>query len=510
MPNAWTWSSIRSFATHLSLRGAPISSLAIGAASAAFLLTGMAAKAESIDLDLAKQPLKINTVTGIFDDYEYLLKSQQWWNNQGRAKEILEYGVITAGADAGSVLYKSPVALGLNFATGTYDPGSRPLIDVTTTILNVVGSPYTVSTVVDRANSVKWAYVPPASTSPIQSSGNVGSGTGVNTTAYLGVLIAPDFDGGTLQVSPSFTTIGADFTVDASPRNAIDANGLDATFSGSFTNAPGAVGSLSFLSTGSPSGTITLTGASSYTGNTNIESGTVVLNGTSTSTTTIVKGATLAGKGSISAPVTNGGSLAPGGNGSKGTFTINGNYVQVVSGSLDLEIGGNGEGDLLQINNGQVTDLAGTVRISSLPSTSITPGIIYTGIATNPGIAYPGSSTALADRSSVTGAAGYQFVREDDPDFTLLSKAGADPTKLQFGWVQLAPDGGNNKPSIINPSQTQPGQQTINAVQQSGGAITQAATGNPATNTKTCTTNSGNASNCQQPGRVWTRCRQQQ
>jgi autotransporter-associated beta strand protein len=317
-----------------------------------------------------------------------------------------------------------------------------------------------------------WAYVQNAY--PIIESGNVASGSGINKTSNLGQVLVPAFKGGTLVVDQTNQANNSNFSVDGSTTNTIDANGNNFTFAGVFSDELiGTRGSLRVVSSSPNSGFITFSGANTYTGLTTVSSGELSVMGSLQSDTSILPGGILSGSGVVNADVTNAGIVAPGRQGTRGTFTINGDYTQTSSGTLDLDVGGNGESDLLQINNGKVADLAGTVKISSLPGTSITPGIVYTGIATNPGVAYSGGSTAQSDTSSVVGASGYIFLREDDPGFQKLNNGTAlvDSTKLQFGWLQLQPDAvkqpsDKKPPGTINPAATTPGQQSINQVKQ--------------------------------------------
>ncbi|MEY3491873.1 MAG: hypothetical protein RL309_1001, partial [Verrucomicrobiota bacterium] len=83
-------------------------------------------------------------------------------------------------------------------------------------------------------------------------------------------------------------------------------------------------------------GTLTLTGANSYTGNTNVEAGKIVVNGSLASAVRILKNGTLGGTVTIAGNLTNLGTLAPGN--SPGTITINGNYIE--AGTLDIEVEG--------------------------------------------------------------------------------------------------------------------------------------------------------------------------
>ena len=83
-------------------------------------------------------------------------------------------------------------------------------------------------------------------------------------------------------------------------------------------------------------GTLTLTGVNTYTGNTNVEAGKLVVNGSLASSVRILKNGTLGGTLSIAGNLTNLGILAPGN--SPGTVTVNGNYFE--AGTLDIEVWG--------------------------------------------------------------------------------------------------------------------------------------------------------------------------
>ncbi|MEY3547839.1 MAG: hypothetical protein RLZZ552_206 [Verrucomicrobiota bacterium] len=83
-------------------------------------------------------------------------------------------------------------------------------------------------------------------------------------------------------------------------------------------------------------GTLTLTGVNTYTGNTNVEAGKLVVNGSLSSAVRVLKNGTLGGNLNISGGLTNLGVLAPGN--SPGTVTVNGNYLE--AGTLDIEVWG--------------------------------------------------------------------------------------------------------------------------------------------------------------------------
>ena len=248
------------------------------------------------------------------------------------------------------------------------------------------------------------------------------------------------------------------------------------------------------------SGSLTLQGKNTYTKSTVIEGGTLVINGSTTTNTAVAPAGTLSGTGTITGNVFNYGRVSPGN--SIGTLTINGDYRQVAPGILELEVGTNGKSDLLQINNGKVVDLAGQVLIKPFGSEKPTPGFVYTGISTNPGVTITGNYTT--SDSAILGL-GFHLVRGQDTDFNLLTGSPAyDPTKLQFGWVQNAvnpssvttPGGGTGSGGSVLVTSTTPGQSTINAVKKTGGAITSTITQTTNQSKTQCTANTGNSAAC--------------
>lgn len=147
-------------------------------------------------------------------------------------------------------------------------------------------------------------------------------------------------------------------------RLSIGANGLNTTFSGVIQDSgvnDGGGGSLAKIGPG----TLTLSGANTYTGVTTINEGTLRVDGSITSAVTITNGGTLGGSGTAaSVTVESGGILAPGD--SIGVFTINGSYTQKAGGVLKLEVAGTdpGASDRLDIAGSATID--GTLEVRFL------------------------------------------------------------------------------------------------------------------------------------------------
>ena len=110
-------------------------------------------------------------------------------------------------------------------------------------------------------------------------------------------------------------------------------------------------GSGGFVKQGS--GTLTLTGASNFTGGTTLNAGVLVVNGSLTSGVT-VNGGMLRGTGTVGNVVANGGVVAPGN--SIGTLTVSGNFVQSGGSIYQVEVNAAGQNDRINV--------AGTATIS--------------------------------------------------------------------------------------------------------------------------------------------------
>ena len=138
-------------------------------------------------------------------------------------------------------------------------------------------------------------------------------------------------------------------------------------------------------------GTLTLTGVNTYTGNTNVETGKLVVNGSLASSVRILKNGTLGGTVTIAGNLTNLGTLAPGN--SPGTTTINGNYLE--AGTLDIEVWGltaNTQHDQVVVSGTatfqsgstlKVTKTGGTFDLARTESVLAVTAAAYSGSFTN-------------------------------------------------------------------------------------------------------------------------------
>ena len=132
-------------------------------------------------------------------------------------------------------------------------------------------------------------------------------------------------------------------------------------------------------------GTLTLSGANTYTGNTFVNNGTLVLNGSVQSPTLLVNFAgTLMGTGTAFRDVRNAGTFAPGDG--RGTFHIRGNYLQTGAGTMVIEIAGtkSGEHDLVAVGGRAVLD--GTLRLVKVGNARLKPGDKVTFLTATGGV----------------------------------------------------------------------------------------------------------------------------
>jgi autotransporter-associated beta strand protein len=173
--------------------------------------------------------------------------------------------------------------------------------------------------------------------------------------------------------------------------DAVTLNGTGGVFdvTGSST-ASGAIGGTGGLWKNG-TGTLTLTGANSYTGDTIVAKGKLVINGSVTSSVRILKGNSFGGTVVVNGNLTNLGTLAPGN--SPGTTTISGNYIE--AGTLDIEVWGttaNTQHDQVVVSGTatfqagstlMVTRTGSTFDLSRTQSVLAVSALAYSGTFTN-------------------------------------------------------------------------------------------------------------------------------
>lgn len=112
-------------------------------------------------------------------------------------------------------------------------------------------------------------------------------------------------------------------------------------------------------------GTVVLTGNSTFRGNTTVNGGLLQVDGSIASLKTFVNpGGTLGGRGFIGGNVYNSGNVAPGD--SPGTLTVRGNYLQTSAGTLTIQVAGSKSGQYDQLAVQKQAGLDGTLRIDNM------------------------------------------------------------------------------------------------------------------------------------------------
>ncbi|MBV8102094.1 MAG: autotransporter domain-containing protein [Verrucomicrobia bacterium] len=177
---------------------------------------------------------------------------------------------------------------------------------------------------------------------------------------------------------------GTGTVVNSGPANATLTVGNDdssTVFSGLIEDGTTATLGLTKVGTG----TLTLSGADTYTGPTTVNAGTLVVNGSIASAETFVNpGGVLTGIGSIRGSVVNNGIVIPGN--PTGTLTISGNYVQNSNGTLRISVGGTAPGQFGVLAVGGHATLAGTLQIVSINGFQLAVGNKLTFLTATGGV----------------------------------------------------------------------------------------------------------------------------
>lgn len=186
----------------------------------------------------------------------------------------------------------------------------------------------------------------------------------VSVTPGIGGIGLFDFTGSThtWTAATGDLLIATDVTFNA-PVTLIVTGPRNTTITGAITDAGVPPNFSSLVKNGT--GTLTLTGQSTFPGDTIINAGRLLVNGSTASLRTFVNpGGTLGGYGRVGGNVFNSGNVSPGN--SIGTLTIGGNYTQTNNGTLTIEISGkkSGQYDVLAVRG--AANLDGTLRLVKL------------------------------------------------------------------------------------------------------------------------------------------------
>ena len=118
------------------------------------------------------------------------------------------------------------------------------------------------------------------------------------------------------------------------------------------------------------SGTLILTGANTYTGDTNVNRGVLQVDGSITSNTFVNQHGTLAGTGTINGNVANNGKVSPGSAGSPGMLTVTGNFTQAQYATLMIQLAGANAGEFSVLN------ILGTANLSGRLNPTLLNGFV--------------------------------------------------------------------------------------------------------------------------------------
>ena len=172
-------------------------------------------------------------------------------------------------------------------------------------------------------------------------------------------------------------------------------------------------GNLDFGTSLVNSGSVTIASGTNLTedGYSQTNGSTVLNGGTLDGGPININGGTLIGSGVINADVAAAGQVIPGGTGSAGLLSINGNYTQTAAGSIDVDLGGTTAGSQYDqlVVSGQAT-LSGNLSISEINGFSPTLAQTFTIASSNPlsgtftSVTEPGVSGPMAFKPTYTSS----------------------------------------------------------------------------------------------------------
>ena len=384
---------------------------------------------------------------------------------------------FTNSSTAGNAIITTAVASNLNFG-GTSSAGTATITNNGGVIFFNNSSSASAATISNSSGGLLDFFGnSTAANATITNSGSVA----FFNTASGGQARFINNSGGTMDISGATVPVtvgsieGAGTYLLGSNQLITGLNDLSTTVSGLIT---GTGGSLVKVGTG----TLTLSGANTYTGLTTISEGAINLTGSLLSPVSVESGGTLGSTGTVFNTVTNAGTVAPGFDLPEsifGTLTVN-NYVGA-GGTLALRtfLGGDGSpSDLLTINGGTATGST-SVRITNVggPGAETTSNGILVVNAINGATTAPGAFT-LDNPELRAGSFDYRLfqggLNGSDPNDWFLRSSFIAPSGAEEPIIgpELATYG------VVQPIARQMGLQTLGTLHQRiGDTLTLANTG---------------------------------
>jgi len=305
---------------------------------------------------------------------------------------------VLAGSDGLTKTDEGTLVLtGANTYTGT------TTISAGTLALAGNGSIGASSSIVDNGTLDLSGLADDVAFSSLTGNGTLHLGTGVLTLSAA----SGDFTG-TISGGGGLTLAGGSLTLAGTNSYTGTTTISGGTLTASAASLPGAVTNNaalvfaqndngSFSGAISGNGSIAKTGAGSlilngdsqaYTGTTTVQAGTLLVGDAATPSArlggdvTVGANGTLRGHGSIGGNVSNGGTVWAGG--SVGTLTVDGDYTQDTSGTLQVEIDAEGHANVLAVG-GKASLAGGALALADAPDTLV-PGSTYTILTAKGGV----------------------------------------------------------------------------------------------------------------------------